>query len=303
MNKIKEIINQFNFNIRGYRKLKNIRVIDTDQGKYVIKRKNSYHDKLYEYLRNKNFNYLLDRKRTQDYEIFPFIEEVNIPKEEKAIELVYILSLLHNKTTFYREVVLDKVKEIYETLSKEIEYLTYYYHDMQDMIEQKVYMSPEEYLLIRNISLVYSSLEYSKEQLEKWYTVKKDAKKERVVLLHGRPSLDHLLVGEDRALISWKHSKRGNPIYDFVYFYKSDYLDLEMSALFEVYQSKFLYTQDEYLLFLTMISIPKKVVFTKKHYKDCCEVFKFIKYTEKTRDFILKKNQETEKSNHNEFNK
>ncbi len=303
MNKIKKIIDQFNFNIRGYRKLNNIQIIDTDQGKYVIKRKNAYHDELYEYLKNKNFNYLLDRKRIQDYEIFPFIDEVDIPKEEKAIEMVYILSLLHNKTTFYREVVLDKVKEIYETLSREIEYLTYYYHDMQDMIEQKVYMSPEEYLLIRNISLVYSSLEYSKEQLEKWYRIKKDSKKERVVLLHGRPSLDHLLIGKDRTLISWNHSKRGIPIYDFVYFYKSDYLDLEMSALFDMYQSKFLYTHDENLLFFTIISIPRKLVFTKKHYKDCYEVFKFIKYTEKTMDFVLKENQETEKTNHNEFNK
>ncbi|MCI8346986.1 MAG: hypothetical protein HFJ12_03440 [Bacilli bacterium] len=303
MNKIKEIIDQFNFDIRGYRKLKNVQIIDTDQGKYVIKRKKTYHDDIYGYLKNKNFNYLLDRKWTQNYEIFPFIEEVSIPREEKAIEMVYILSLLHNKTTFYKEVVLNKIKEIYETLSKEIEYLTYYYHDMQDIIEQKVYMSPGEYLLIRNISLVYSSLEYSKEQLEKWYAIAKDSKRERVVLLHGRPSLDHLLIGKNRTLISWDHSKRGIPIYDFVYFYKSDYLDLEMSALFDMYQSKFLYTQSEYLLFLTMISIPKKLVFTKKHYKDCYEVFKFIRYIEKTRDFVLKKNQETEKSNHNEFDK
>lgn len=303
MNKIKEVIDHFGFSVRGYQKTGNIKILDTDQGKYVVKQKQKNEDYLSEYLKNKNFHYLLDKDNIRGYEIFPFIEEVDMPKDEKAIELVYILSLLHNKTTFYKEVALDKVKETYETLLKEIDYLNYYYHDLQDMIEQKVYMSPEEYLLIRNISLVYSSIDYAKETLEKWYEYKKDQKKERVVFLHGSPCLDHLLVGNDRKLISWKHCKRDLPIYDFYYFYKKDYLNLEMDTLFDIYQSKFLYTKDEYLLFLTMISIPKKIVFTKKHYHDCYIVYQFIKYIEKTRDFILKEDQKTEKSDHNEFNK
>lgn len=303
MNKIKEVIDHFGFNVRAYQKKGNIKILDTDQGKYVVKQKQKNEDHLSEYLKNKNFHYLLEKESTRGYELFPFIEEVDMPKEEKAIELVYILSLLHNKTTFYREVSLDKVKETYETLLKEIEYLNYYYHDLQDMIEQKVYMSPEEYLLIRNISLVYSSLNYAKDTLERWYEYKKDQKKERVVFIHGRPNLDHLLVGNDRKLISWKYSRRDLPIYDFYYFYKKDYLNLEMDTLFDMYQSKFLFTKDEYLLFFAMISIPKKIVFTKKHYHDCYQVYQFIKYTEQTRDFILKEDQETEKANHNEFNK
>lgn len=303
MNNLKEILEEFNFNVKGYQERNHIKIIDTDKGKYVIKPRSNYNDELYEYLTNKNFNYILEKENIRDYELFPYIEQMELPKEEKAVELVYILSLLHNKTTFYREVALDKVKEIYETLANEIEYLNYYYHDLQDMIEQKVYMSPAEYLLIRNMSLIYSSLEYAKSTLEKWYEYKKEQKKERVVLLHNRPSLDHLLVGEDRRLISWNHYKRDIPIYDFIYFYKSDYLDLEMSTLFDMYQSKFLYTKDELLLFLTILSIPKKITFTKHNYNDCNEVFKFVKYSEKTRDFVLKENQKTEKTDEYEFDK
>ncbi len=303
MNNLKEIVDRFNFHIRSYQELKNIKIIDTDQGKYVVKNKTLKQDNLYEYLTSKNFNNIIEKEIYKDYELSPYIEEVSLPKEEKAIELVYLLSLLHNKTTFYREISLDKVKEVYETLTKEVEYLTYYYHDLQDSIEQKVYMAPEEYLLMRNISIIYSSLYYAKENLDKWYEYKNTKKKERVVLLHGRPSMDHLLIGENRCLISWSHAKRDIPIYDFIYFYKHEYLDLEMSTLFDIYQSKFTYTKDELLLFFTIISIPKKIVFTKKHYKDSIEVFKLVKYIEKTRDFILKKDEETKKENNYEFDK
>lgn len=303
MNNLKDIVDKLNLNIRSYQELKKIRILDTDQGKYVIKSRDRRNDDLYEYLSNRNFSYILERERIDNYDLFPFINEISLPQEEKAIELVYILSLLHNKTTFYQEVALDKVKEIYETLTKEIEYLNYYYHDLQDIIEQKVYMAPEEYLLIRNISLVYSALDFAKYNLDKWYEYKKNQKKERVVLLHGKPKLDHFLVGESSRLISWNNYKRDLPIYDFIYFYKSDYLDLEMSTLFDTYQSKFAYTEEELLLFLTMIAIPKKIIFTRNHYHDCYEISKFVKYMEKTRDFILKENKKTEETNHYEFNK
>lgn len=303
MNNLKEIKDKLNLNIRKYKEFRNIKIIDTDKGKYVIKNRNKYNDNIYEYLTNKNFNYILEREKIDDYELFPFIEEVEIPNEEKAIELVYILSLLHNKTTYYREIILDRVKNIYETLTEEIKYLDYYYHDLQDMIEQKVYMSPGEYLLIRNISLVYSSLEYAKKNLDEWFKHKKKQNKERVVLLHNKPNLEHLLIGESKQLISWNNAKRDIPIYDFIYFYKSDYLDLEMNTLFDIYQSKFLYTEDEKLLFLTILSIPKKIAFTKNNYDDCYEIFKFVKYIEKTRDFILKENEKTEKTDDDELEK
>ncbi len=301
MNSLKEFINKYDLNIRGYKEIKNIKIINTDKGKYVLKKKLNDDNGLYKYLLNKNFNYILEREEIDNYEVYPYIEELELPKEEKTIDLVYILSMLHNKTTFYKEVVLDKVKELFETLNKEIEYLNYYYHDLQDVIEQRVYMSPAEYLLIRNISLIYSAINFSKEKIKEWYDYKIKQKKERVVLLHNKPCIDHLLVSNNKQLISWNKYKRDIPIYDFIYFYKHDYMDLEMEALFDMYQSKFLYTKDEYLLFLTLLSIPKKITFTRKNYYDCEEVYKFIKYVEKTKDFILKENEKYQKENKDKF--
>ena len=301
MNNLRSLIDKYDLNIKGYKDIKNVRIINTDKGKYVIKKKNNNDRGLYDYLINKNFNYIIEREEINDYDVFPYIEEIKMPNEEKAIELVYILSLLHNKTTFYKEVVLDKVKEMYESLTDKINYLNSYYHDLQDVIEQKIYMMPGEYLLIRNISLIYSALEYSKKSLEAWYEYKIKQKRERVVLNHNKPSIEHLLISENKQLISWNNYKRDIPIYDFLYFYKKDYLDLEMSALFDMYQSKFLYTKDEYLLFMTLLSIPEKLIFTRKNYNDTVEVYKLVKYHQKTRDFILKENEKSEKEDKDEL--
>ena len=245
---------------------------------------------------------MIEKEELEDYDVFPYVDEIELPKNEKAIDLVNILSLLNNKTTFYQKVVLDEVKKTYENINEKIDYLNKYYFDLQDIIEQKVYMSPEEYLLIRNMSLVYSSLNFSKEKLEQWYKYKVNQKKERIVLLHNKPSLDHLLIGNQKQLISWNNYKRDIPIYDFLYFYKENYLEIEMPSLFELYQSKFYYTKDEYLLFLVLLTIPEKIVFTKNHFNDCQKVYKMIQYLLKTRDFVLKENEKYPEENENKFN-
>ena len=190
---------------------------------------------------------------------------------------------------------------MYEDLNQKINNLYRYYYDLQDIIEQKVYMSPEQYLLIRNISLVYSSLNFAKDKLNKWYELKLKQKKERVVLLHNKPSLDHILINNRKQLISWNDCKRDIPIYDFLYFYKKNYLMLDMTSLFELYQSKFYYTEDEYLLFLTLLTIPDKIIFSKNHYSDCQKVYEIIKYLMKTKDFVLKEDEKYQETYKDEF--
>ena len=39
MNNIKDFIDKYDLNVRGYEEKNNIRIIDTDKGKYVIKPK------------------------------------------------------------------------------------------------------------------------------------------------------------------------------------------------------------------------------------------------------------------------
>lgn len=76
-----------------------------------------------------------------------------------------------------------------------------------------------------------------------------------------------------------------------------------MSSLYEIYQSKFTYTEDECLLFMSLISLPEKIVFTKNNYEDTIVISNLIEYIIKTKEFILKEYKEYKKENKDEFNK
>ena len=112
MNSLEKISKKYNLNIRKYEEKNKIRIIDTDKGKFVLKRNVPSEQHLYEYLNNKHFDYLIDKEMVDNYDIFPYIDEISVPKDEKGIELVNVLSLLHNKTTFYKKVVLDDTKKL-----------------------------------------------------------------------------------------------------------------------------------------------------------------------------------------------
>lgn len=299
MNNIKTIIDKYDIRINRYEEKNKIKIIDTDKGKYILKEKKD--DYLYKYLSNKQFNYYLEHEILDNYNIFPYVQEEKISKQEKGIDLVYILSILHNKTLYYQEIVLDNIKKQYEELNERIDDINKYYFQKQDIIEQKVYMAPEEYLLIRNVSLVYSALTFAKNKLKEWYDYKIIQKKERVVLLHNKPCIEHLLIDDKKQLISWEDYRRDIPIYDFLYLYKTNYQDLEMSSLFNIYQSKFPYTKDEYLLFLVLISLPEKVEFTNHHYHDTEKVYDMVRYLDLTRDFLSKENKEYKSKDENKF--
>lgn len=301
MNNLNNILDKYDLIIKKYIQKDKIKIIDTNRGKFILKEKQKDNNDLYNYLNNRQFNYYLDHEEIDNYNIFPYIEQINIPKQEKGVDLVYILSILHNKTLYYQNIVLDDIKKQYEDFNNKIDDVNRYYFNLQDEIEQKIYYSPEQYLLIRNVSLIYSSLSFAKDKLKEWYEYKIKQKKERIVLLHNKPSIDHLLINDKKALISWDKSKRDIPIYDFLYFYKKNYDELEMNSLFDIYQSKFNYTKDEYLLFLVLIAIPEKVIFTGYHYNDTEKVYDMINYLNKTRNFILKENEKYKSEDKNEF--
>lgn len=299
MNNLKELLNRNNIVIKKITYKNNSIIIETEKEKYIIKdKKNIKTKELYTYLNNRNFNnYIPLEIDDSNIEIYKYIEEKNISKEEKAIDLIYVMSMLHVKTTSYKEVILDDVKKIYEEINNRINYLYKYYNNMQDNIESKTYYSPEEYLLIRNISYIYNSLDYSKLKIEKWYELKKQETKERVVQLHNNLSIDHVIEGDKTYLISWKKAKKDIVIYDFINFYKNEYLNLEMNSLFKIYQSKYKYTKDEEQLFSSILSLPYKIEFKSDHYINTQITKKLIKYIIKTKKFLLEEYEKSEEIN------
>ena len=260
----------------------NVKIIDNS---YVIKKKQKSLDDTYNYLLSRSFDYFPEVIKEDDkYIYYKYINDLKEPKEQKIIDLINLLILLHSKTTFYKEIDIDHYKEIYESINNEIDDTYNYYNNLMDNIDNEIFMSPANYLIARNITLIYKSLNYAKENISKWYKLIENNRKVRVVLLHNNLTLDHYLKNDKPYLISWDKSTIDMPIFDLVSLYKNNYLDFEFTDLLKIYLAKYPLTKEEMILFLTIISIPSKITLSSSEYKTVLEVRKLLDYIYKTNE-------------------
>mgnify|MGYP004499088305 CR=1 FL=1 len=262
------------------------RIIDN---KIVIKNKvNDSIDRTYDYLKSRAFDYFPSLLESSDgYEVYPYIEDIYEPREQKAMDMMHLLSLLHSKTTFYREVDIDKNKEIYENIINNINYLNDYYNELISLIEKEVYMSPSSYLIARNINIIFSSIYYVRDNIEKWYKKIENNKNERVSYIHNNINLDHYVKRDKPYLISWNKSRIDNPIYDLLSFYKNHYLEFDFDDLFHYYESNYPLKEDERLLLFTYMAIPPVMDKSSSEYDMCIKINKTIDYLYKTSNLIM----------------
>ena len=215
-----------------------------------------------------------------------YINDIDEPKEQKIIDLVNIITLLHSKTTMYKEIDLDHYKAIYEEINNQIEDIYNYYNTLMDNIETNVYMSPSEYLISRNISFIYSAINYAKRSIDYWYDLVENKRKIRVVVNHNNLSLEHYLKEDKPYLISWDKSIIDMPIYDLISLYNNHYLDFDFTDLLQIYLNKYPLTEEEITLFLTIISIPKKIISNDSEYKTVLNIRRQLDYIYKTSELV-----------------
>jgi len=288
MHDINVLLKKYNFHPIKYIKNKKTMIIETEEGKYIIKEKKRDNQYIHDYLKTRNFNYIpkVITQPEDKYQITSYVEQCAVPEEQKIIDLILLVSLLHNKTTHYKEIIEDEIKEIYENLDNNIEYLYSYYNDLMTMIESKVYMSPCEYLIARNISRIYESLYFSKEELENWYKLVKDNKKQRYTVIHNNLELDHFIINENKYLISWDKAKIGIPIFDIYKLYKKHALDFEFNEIIKLYEKNYPLKEEERKLLFILISIPPKIEMQESEYENTKEARKKMDYVLKTQLFI-----------------
>ncbi len=282
-----------------------VNIIDTDRGCFVFKEKKGNNiDNIYNYLKSRSFDYYPKLLKTNDtYNIYEYIENIDTPNEQKALDMIYILSMLHNKTTFYKEVDSDEYKIIYENLLYEIESINNYYNNVIEDIEKTIYMSPSQYLIARNISQIYLSLYYSRTELDKWYEQIKEKNKKRVVTLYNNLDIDHLIRNKDLYLVGWEKSKIDIPIYDFCNFYKKYALDFEFFDLLKEYENRYPLLADEKKLLFILINIPERMIFTNDEFENCKKAKNIVDYIYKTEKLIFSEKENNTKNEGNDFNK
>lgn len=286
MLEINELLKKYDLHSTTYRKIGKAIFVNTNIGKKIIKKNDDA--SIYEYLESRAFPYYPKVILADNYAIMDYIEEIKMPKEQKMHDLVKLVALLHNKTTYYKEANEDNYKQIYEDISNNLNYLDSYYHDLISIIDNKIYMSPSEYLLANGISKIFNSLAFCHQELEDWYKLVKDKKKQRYVVLHNNLELDHFLRSDDQYLISWSKAKSDIPIFDFYKLYKKHALEYDFDSLLRLYEKDYPLLEDERKLLFILISIPyiDKLNWTLKEYELCQKISYLLDYLYKTDNLI-----------------
>ena len=289
MRKFNGILNKYSLKPHRYEVRGKVTIIDTDNGKYVVKEKNRDRNlPIYEYLNSRNFNYypkiLSDDE--DDYEVIEYIESSMMPEEQKLMDMIDLVSLLHSKTTHYKEVDIADYKKLYEDIANNIEYLYSYYNDIITVIESRVYMSPAEYLLARNISRIFSALNYSKDELEKWYEIVEKKTKQRLVVLHNNLDMSHFIRNKEAYLINWDKAKIDMPIFDLYKLYKRHGLTYDFEEVLRRYEKNYPLLPEERKLFFILIALPDKIEFDQNNYAMTKTISHLIDSVYKTEQLI-----------------
>lgn len=289
----KEILEKYQLEPKKIRYKKSVQIIeDQENNKYIIKKNQKKNPNIYRYLMNRNFYNFPEVYTTPNdaLEVTKYIEDILVDPAQRIEDMIYLLSILHNKTTFYKEIDLDEIKKIYEDTSDEYNYLLSYYQSIQSMIEEEVYMSPAHYYFILNITKVYNLLSIGRQHLENWYNLVNQRKTLRFVLNHNHLSLDHFLESKELYFISWNSAEIGFPSQDLVNLFQENYENIDFQTMMNLYQSKYKLTDEEYSLLVAQICKLKRLDFNQSETKKIEEVTKFNSYTQKLYSYFLKQN-------------
>ena len=287
--KINEAFKKYSFVPKRYEKRGKVNIVDTNLGRFVYK-DFGVDNYILNYLKTRKFDYMprIINDVFDNYRLFEYLEDFDIPKEQKILDMINLVSLLHSKTTHYKEVDTEYYEKIYDDLKNNIDFLYGYYNDLITIIDSKVYQSPSEYLLARNISFVFKSIDFCDQKLEHWHSLIYEKRKQRNVVLHNNLKLDHFIRNEKSYLISWDKAKIGCPVFDLYKLYRNHALDFDFSDIFNEYEKRYPLTTDEKELFFALISLPNIIEFNDTEYKMCAKISREIDTLYKTSDFIKK---------------
>lgn len=277
MKKISEVFNPKKITISGKSK-----IVDTDEGRFVIKKKSKDIKSLYDYLNSRSFTSYPELVDELDDEyVYKVVSEPEIPIEQKSLDMAKVLSSLHTKTVYFKDISADKIKEIYENIVSNITYLEGYYETLFNNLEIKEVLLPSEQVILEGRSKIKSLTEFLTNEAEDWYNLASTKTKERVVYCHNNLSIDHFI---DNKFISWDHYTVDTPILDLINLYHNDFGKYNYSNFLTKYLKSFeLLEEEKHLLFL-MLSFPLELKTGQNEMENtinASKVFDYINETEK----------------------
>ncbi len=285
---LKAIYKPYRYTIKG-----KATIIETSSGDFLIKPKNKDLNELYNYLINRGFTYfpkLIDSSR-DEVNVFEYVEDITLPKEQKCDDLIELIASLHNKTSYFKEVSNDKFKEIYDNIKSNINYLKAYFNTLYEIGFEEEFSSPANYLFMRNFYKIDASLKYAEEELDNWYNLVQNENKIRVAIVHNNLEINHLI---NNKLISWDNYIIDTPVIDIANLYKKEWNNMDFSEILSRYMYKFpLLLYEKKLLFI-LITLPVECSKSSSEFERCQNISNLVDYIFKTEELIRPYNTENE---------
>lgn len=235
--------------------------------------------KLYNYLYSRNFNYLPEIVNYERDEVsFKYVEDYSIDLNQKSIDLIKLVGLLHSKTSYSKDIVNIKYKDIYDNLKNNLLYLDNYYSMLFDGYIGIEYLSPSKYLFLRNYSIIDGAIKYCLKLLEEWNIEVIDKNKQRVSVVHNNLMLDHYIKNDREYLISFDNYIIDSPVIDLYKFFRNDWRDINFKELYNEYTNMNKLNKDEELLLFILVCMPYEIKFDNKEIDNVRNVRGLINY-------------------------
>ena len=224
-------------------------ILETPLGLFVIEKNTDI--KIYDYLISRGFTNVPEIIDYDDSNVlFKYLNGIIYDENEKIKDFIDLLSLLHFKTSF--TIDYDIQKSINNLKNRIIKTRNYYLNQI-NIIEDKIYYSPNEYYFIRNYTILDSCLNYLLEELN---NIKDIKNKKRVCTLYNN-SINNLIRTKDNIyLLDFSKSYVDNPIYDLINLYNKYYKKVDFFSLLNNYLKINPLSNIEYKLFIINIFIP-----------------------------------------------
>ena len=208
---------------------------------------------LFDYLNTMNFNNIPSYRFVDDYVTYDYIDDLSIKNDLKAKEIINLIALLHNKTSYTKDLDLNLINGLKDKYLNHVNYyINYFNHFYQNNIANNYYR-PSTYLILRNYTLIKDYLNLTKDLIMKWYDNVINNNHIRLSIIHNNLSLSHFIHNQDNYLISWDHFRNDFPMVDLAIFYQKYYNQFDFSSLFTDYLKINPLTDDEMMLFKILL--------------------------------------------------
>ena len=213
-----------------------------------------------------------DTKKIVDYNSFSIINDEDILIKKRGIDLCRDLLKYNIKDIYYDD---NTINNIYDNITKDMDSVFNYYYNMQDKIEEMLYPNESFYILIVNISKIYRLVDMGRFFIDRWYDTKEKTIRKVYDIQFDKCRLNDIQYKYIVSVIVDKY-------------YNNDFFIDEIEEInlydYELYN------------FLGIISIIPKISGVNKN-----EVIYLIDYVDKTYSYMLKKYEEYQKKNEDDF--